>query len=244
MSVVFTDNFTVGSNTNIDAYPAAGADYAYNAGSGANLTVNAANDRVQNGALNVFYAARIIDASVPTGDQEMKALCGHLSDASLGNGYVCARMATGGTLTNYYWLHLDTGNVNEVRVLRDDNGSSVLVDSFNDGIAAAAGSNTHRLKVTGAGATVTLEVQLGNPGTTHSGITDSTANRKTAGPPGLGAYNENAAGDGWVDDVSVDDLVSTTPINVSIGENNSGNWGDANPVLRGLLPQLSDNVNV
>ena len=67
MAQVFgPDLFTVGADTNIDAYPAGDPDYAYitGRGSGSNLTANAANDRVQTPTTNTNVSARIIDAAL------------------------------------------------------------------------------------------------------------------------------------------------------------------------------------
>ena len=66
MATLFgTDAFTVGANANLDAYPAT-PDYAYNLGSGSQLQVNAANDRVQQTAGAVDLIARVINPAVNT----------------------------------------------------------------------------------------------------------------------------------------------------------------------------------
>ena len=73
MAQVFgPDTFTVGADTNIDAYPAASPnnDYSYNLGSGANLVANAVNDRVQWDGGAGGAAARLVDGAAPSGTQE------------------------------------------------------------------------------------------------------------------------------------------------------------------------------
>jgi hypothetical protein len=201
VSVVFTDNFTVAADTNIDAYPSGSPDYAYNNGSGTNFTVNAANDRVQDLSTTTTVAARIIDAAVPTGDQEITADC--FSNTTDNSGGVAARMATAGT-QNYYSTYLEQNQANECRLHRLDTGTEVLLDSVDAGFSGGS-ARSHRLKVTGAGATVTVEWQIGTMAARSVG--DTAANRKTSGPPGIIGYN-GSPNVIWVDNVSVDNLIT------------------------------------
>lgn len=202
MSVVFTDAFTVGANTNIDAYPSGSPDYAYNQGSGADLTVNATNDRVQTTTVSPTYlSARIIDPAVPTGDQEITATC-NISGTDR-QGYVCARCATDGSANLYAGL-LDLTQANEVQIIRFDAGVYNVIASADRGFAGA-GTHTLRLKVTGSGATVSLEFQV--DATASVTFADTSANRKTSGPPGIAG---NSSANDWVDDVSVDNLLGIT----------------------------------
>lgn len=218
MAVVFTDSFTVAVDTNIDAYPAGSPDYAYINGSGANITVNAANDRAQlpnNGGST--YCARIIDAAVPTGDQEITGTC--YSNTSGNSGGVAVRCATGSN--DNYISYIDYPQTNEVRLLRIDAGSEVLVASADRGTSGNS-AHTHRLKATGTGATVSLELQI--DATAVLTYADTAANRKTSGTPGLCGYN--AVGDTiYVDNLSVDDLIA----------GGGGSLVYASPALRHLL---------
>ena len=199
MAVVFTDAYTVGANIDIASYPSGAPDYAYNAGS--TLTVNAANDRVQNTSSTEESAARITDGSVPTGDQEISATCQSESGTDE-TGAVVARCATGGTF-DCYICYLDMALANEVNLYRVDAGTYTLLASADRGITAT-GSGAFRLRATGT-TTVALECQI--RGTTQITASDSSASRKTSGPPGVFAYNATA-NLVWVDDVSVDDLAA------------------------------------
>ena len=199
MAVVFTDNFVVGSDTNIDAYPAGSPDYAYINGAGANLTVNAANDRVQlPGSGGSTYAARIIDAAVPTGDQEITGTC--YNDTSGNSGGLAVRCATGSN--DNYISYIDYPQTNEVRLIRIDAGSEVLIASADRGTSGNA-AHTHRLRATGSGATVSLELQI--DATTTLTASDTAANRKTSGTPGVAGYN-GVGNTVYIDSLSVDDL--------------------------------------
>ena len=202
MAIVFgPDTFTVASDINIDAYPSGNPDYAYNVGSGSNLQVNAANDRVQAVLDGVFLTARCIDATAPTGDQEATATVGAgLFDCPL----LCARMASSGTLTNYYYGYINLDNANEVILCRLDDGSGVQLASAARGLLA--GTHTARIKAIGAGATVAVEFQV--DATTMLTYDDTSATRKTSGPSGFGLDYENALGVCYIDDFQIDDLAA------------------------------------
>ena len=138
-AIVFTDTFTVGADTNINVYPSAGdPDYAYNNGSGANLTVNAANDRVQSPNTASTYKARIIDASVPTGDQEVIATC--FNNTGFNSGGVAVRLNTAGT-DNGYLSYIEQGVTNEVRIIKVIDGSETVIATWDKGLS---GATSHR----------------------------------------------------------------------------------------------------
>jgi hypothetical protein len=205
LSVVFTDTFTVGSNIGIASYPSGSPDYAYTAGGtgGDTITVIAATGRAKAGTTSNVTRARIIDASVPSGDQQITADCWHGNDsgATYVSGGVCARMASGSD--NCYYTYINNLGTDETELYRVDSGSATLIASWNDGNNTNGAVYQHRLKVTGAGATVAIEVQVGN-GSVHT-HNDTHANRKTSGTPGVVVYDPN--GIVYVDNVSVDDLV-------------------------------------
>ena len=147
MAQVFgPDTFTVGADTNIDAYPAGDPDYAYNAGSGVALLVNAINDRVEEDLVASEPLARLIDAAAPTATQEV---IGDVTNQA-GNNEGCklaARCATTGNLNNCYKSFFGDVAASEVIVERFDNGTGVTLASGDRGLSGGA-SKRHRLRTT------------------------------------------------------------------------------------------------
>ena len=206
MALVFgPDTFTVGADTNIDAYPAAGADYAYNNGSGANLTVNAANDRVQapTGDATQDFVARLIDAAAPTGSQEAIG-DGIASAAGAADfGTVNNRCAAGGTYDLYMTRYVP--NTGTFVIRRTDAGVETTLITRTD--ATGIVNNRMRLRAIGSGSAVALEAQ-------HEDLrplqySDTAANRKTSGAPGLQIDNNGTGNNAALDNFSVDDLAAT-----------------------------------
>ncbi len=205
MAQVFgPDTFTVGVDTNIDAYPSGDPDYTYNESSGTTLTVNAANDRVQNAASGVRAFARIIDAAVPTGSQEI-LLDGNNSATNDECPHASTRCATTGTLTNRYALRLDVGAASELVILRQDDGTFTSLLAQDRGLTGAA-TRRYRLRTIGT-TSVAVEAQCDDVRPLIA--TDTGASRKTAGPPGVGTASTASANTIWLDNVSVDDLAAT-----------------------------------
>lgn len=187
MTVVFSDSFTnsSGSDINIDEWPSAGdPDYAYNVGSGDNISVSAANDRVDSvlgGTFPNFKTVRLIDASVPTGDQEI-VFTGRYTGPFV-ETMALVRCTTTNT-RDCYLLTLEDGVVYLIRV---DAGSNTILASGGSGIAD--GAYTYRLKATGTNP-VSLVASVGATTLTYD---DSSANRKTAGPPGFSFVSAGGA---------------------------------------------------
>lgn len=201
MAQVFgPDTFTVGVDTNIDAYPAGDPDYAYNLGAGASLTVNAANDRVQDTDAD-DRTARVIDAAAPTATQEAILDGDNAASPGEDSAWVTTRNASGGTTDLYLCLMSDPA-ASEVLLGRWDAGVFTSLLTTDRGLAGAA-TRRFRMRAIGTGARVALEAQIDN--TRPAVFTDTAANRKTSGPPGLGAGDLNL----WVDNYSVDDLAAT-----------------------------------
>lgn len=200
MTIIVNHDYTTGADANIDAYTEDGFTYIYNLGSGSNIVVSAANDRAQPAAALGDLAARLSGAGLPTGDQEIIAT---LQADSNGSTTVNARCATSGNLGNWYSIYVDIGVANESQLYRFDNGAFNLIDDAD--LFNGAGSRTARLRVTGAGATVTCEWQIN--ATTTQTFADTAATRKTSGVPGIGAYTLTAAAV-WIDNLTVDDLVA------------------------------------
>ena len=204
MAQVFgPDTFTVGADTNIDAYPAGDPDYTYATGSGSDLTVNAANDRAQSPQTLVDPAARVSDAGAPTGAQEIIADC---SDNGTGaKAGVTTRHATTGNLANYYLHEVDGADVSEVEMWRADDGSFISLAAVDRGLPASA-TRRLRFRTVLSGASISLEAQ---PDDTRPVVVgDTAATRKTSGPSGV-RISSSVANAVFIDNLSIDDLAAT-----------------------------------
>ena len=209
MSVVHgPDAFTVASDLNLDAYPSGSPEYAYNLGSGSNLTVNAANDRVQNAVANTMLAARCSKSGMPTGDQECRATLNHpVVDVGDG-GFLCVRMATDGS-SHFY---ATSNNAPSLRLMRCDGGTAladlILLVSRSSGILTT--DFALRFRAVGTGSSVHLWALPEGQGTPCAPLTytDTNANRKTSGVPGFGLY-ATVANTAYIDDFEISDLAAT-----------------------------------
>lgn len=202
MAVVFTDNFTVTSDTNLSAYPSGSADYAYMRGSGTNLTVNAANDRVQSPSTTDEYHARIIDAAVPTtGGHEITAT---IYSSTTDSGMLLLRCSA--SADTCYLSYCDVTQTNEVQIYRFVAGTPTLIASADRSLSGAA-ARTWVFRAVTNGSQVDLTLTIG--GTTALTYSDTSGSRITSGAPGIGIYN-GTANTAYVDNVSVDDLTSGT----------------------------------
>lgn len=204
MAVVFTDNFTVGADINIESYPSGSPDYALIRGTAGDMKVVAASDDVRETTFGqITHIARITDASVPTGDQEITGQC-HNGTLNNDAGGLAVRFATDNTI-NGYTCRFQDASVNELEILRWDAGTPSVVASADRGLSGAA-VRTHVLKAEGNGATVTITFTC--DGTAALVFADSSADRKTAGTPGIHVLAQTDASNGRVDTISVDDLVA------------------------------------
>ena len=199
MSVVFTDSFTVGADTNIDAYPAT-PDYAYTLGSGTNLTVNAANDRVQKVDTGTDRLARLIDAAAPTGDQEVTAT-GFAASGSDNHGGLSVRVKTDGTANGYIGYRFVDSTVSKIYRVTPGPTFTEIASQTN----SSTGAQTLVFSATGAGATVALSWKVGAVAALT--FNDTNAARHVSGVPGIYMYGDTANVP-WVDDVSVDNLAA------------------------------------
>jgi len=194
------DTFTVGTTTNIDAYPAVSPnnDYAYNNGSGGDVVAEEANDRVQIVSTTITILVRIVDPSVANGvELPVEADC--FSDTLFNSTGVAARVEPGGT-NNAYFTYFEDDAANECRLLRTDGGSEVLIDSV-DASLVGGSARLHSLVAKGTGATVTLTWNIAGMAVPRS-IGDSAANRKTTGGPGFAGFN-SVANSVWLDNLLV-----------------------------------------
>ena len=207
--IVFTDNFTVSVDTNIDAYPSGSPDYAYVTGSGTNFTVNAANDRNQIVLTNTDIIARIIDGAVPTGDQQITCDV-HNSTGADDTAALAARCASGSVdcYVAYPSAQAPNPHLNFYRVTT---GGFTQIAGQDRTFGADA---SVRFKAVGTNP-VDLEGQV--DATAVVTFSDSAADRKQSGTPGLHGF-ATAANVAWHDNVSVDDLttaVTPTPLRLA-----------------------------
>ena len=204
MTVVFTDSFTVGANIDPASYPSGNPDYSYLLGAVNNAEVDATDDRLEIVSTAVDVVLRIIDTTAPTGDQQITADC--RSEGSDDNGNVAARCAA--ATADCYVGQTIKSEANEVKIYRVTSGGFTLIADGDRGLANAAATHSYRLKATGTNP-VELEFQV--DATAAVTFSDSDASRKQSGRSGIGGYND-ATRQGWVDNVSVDDLVAAAMV--------------------------------
>jgi len=193
-TVVFTDSFTVGADVNLNAYPAT-PDYAMNLGAAADFKVIAAVDRVES-QVNTDAVARITNAAAPTGDQQITAT---LTSSPGGAAGLAARCNTSGTANCYVVEFVPSLDV--VRFYRMDNSTFNTLGS--DCSRSFIENFTGRFKVTGSGATISLEAQV--DATAVCTYSDTDANRKTSGTPGI---HNGGSDQSTFDNISVDNLAA------------------------------------
>lgn len=199
MSIVFTDSFTVAENILLTSYPSGSPDYG-DCLRGSLLSVNASTDRVQSGESGNMIA-RIIDATVPTGDQKITCNVGWTT------GYNAGYAGCRGSVNNCYIITRATSSTWEL--YRVDSGAFTLLTSYS--ITTSDNSSASiSLEATG---TTTVSLIPTIAGTVFTAYNDSSANRKTSGTPVIGMYR--SGGTQWIDNVSVDDLAAGTIVTVN-----------------------------
>jgi len=200
MTVLFTDSFTVGADTNIDAHPAGTPNWAYCRGSTSNLRILAADDRVSPNSNGATLVARCTAVSA-LADQKVTAVCDALVNPVYGGLAVRYSDTTRG-----YLAQVETSQANELRI-REDNAGITLLASADRGLT----DGTHNLEFSAVGPAdntlLTFTVDGGTPLT----FTDTTA--PATGRPGISSFRTTGspAGSGWIDDFAVDDLVTGIP---------------------------------
>jgi hypothetical protein len=197
MAIIFTDNFTVASDTPLQEYPSAATpDYALNLGT-TNTIVSAANDRVQNN-FGLITAWRIIDAAVASGmiDQEISFDGWISTDASS----PLVRMSAAGQ--NYYEGFAYGGNV---EIYRYDDGSYTLLAGESRSISVGAGNL--KFKATGQSPVHMEFVAAGTAAVTYD---DNSGSRKQSGPPGFDLYYTAP----YVDNITIDDLAAAAALTI------------------------------
>lgn len=197
MSVVFTDAYTVASDTALESYPSGSPDYS-SLLNGNSLTVNAANDRVQVEVSGTDVLYRCLDTACPTTDYKASVDVGVRTGYD--GGYVLARCA--GASSDCYALLRASSTTWEL--YRVDSGGFTLLTSY----SVSTTDNTTQaiaLKATGT-STVALTPTIA--GSDRTVFNDSNANRKQSGRWGLGVYDSAANAASWVDNASIDDLAA------------------------------------
>lgn len=202
MSVVFTDSFTAGADTDIESWPAASPnnDYDYILFAGANnLRVTAATDRCEANSGGNDQIARISDASVSSGVDYQISLDAFRTGGYSG-GYPAVRCGAADS-GNCYLVLCASSTVQEL--YRCNGGTFTLLSS---GSITAADSTLHAwtLRASGTGATVTLTWTL--DGSADQTFGDSSGSRLTTGVVGIGGYMDGTAYSVYVDNVSVDNM--------------------------------------
>lgn len=205
MAVIFgPDTFTVGADIDIDDYPSGDPDYAYSRGSGSNCQVIAADDNVQTPTTGVDVVVRVIDAAIPAnmGDQEVRATVqGRFSS---GGAFGCPAVRYSAT-TRGYISQLALNNVNEVRILEDNAGFTLLASA--DRSLAPLTPYTAEFRATGS-STTSLSLIIGG---TAAVTFDDTSAAET-GSPAFHTWRSATSGgsqnESFLDDLEVDDLDS------------------------------------
>jgi len=197
MAVIFgPDTFTVGADTNIDAYPSGNPDYAYSRGSGSTITVNAANDNAENNSASPSVA-RVIDPAVSASMvvQEGRATvlvpsAGGNSEVGIAVRYSSSTRGYAGALTRL---------INEVVIMEDDAGLTTLASADKGLVTDVAYSASFRAVGGAGGAWLTLIIN-------GQALTFSDTTAPANGAPGV--YFDGAAptDKSTLDNFEVDDL--------------------------------------
>ena len=212
----FFDRFAADTDTDLDQWPSSGApDYAYNSGSGSDLTVSSANGRVELTATSVFVSARVVDpvGAAITGDQEVSANVGVAG--SFSSGEVRVRHQPTGSSAYAGKIEISRTDGTRLRLYRVNGGSHTLL--------ASGGP----LGLTTGGHKLTLRAEGTNPVSLTLIVDDDEANAVTydhsdsgrfeTGVPGIGAWRDSGSHDIWIDDLEVYDLSSSSEESSSAG---------------------------
>lgn len=195
MAVVFSDSFTVGADTALEAYPSGSPDYAAVYG-GNNLDVIAATGRVT-GSVTSDNSYRIIDAAAPTGDQKITLTCG------VRTGYDGGHAKVRCTTNNGYLFQRASATTFELYRLASGGYSLLTTYSVSTANNSALSIS---LKAVGSGATVTITPTVS--GTDLASYADTAGTRLLNGTPGVHFYQADAGVNAanYIDNISVDDL--------------------------------------
>jgi len=226
MAVIFSDDFlNDGTDDNLDAWPNAGdPDYDMENGASGDLVVDGTNDRVEEQNANLDLVWSVINASVPSTDQQMQ-LDGRNDNAGETAG---AGVRVQNAAISLYFTYIDQATANELQLFRANAGSFTEIDDDNAGTADGE-THEHRLRSTGTNPVV-LTGWL--DGTQRLTFSDSTGDRWQTGAPGGYCYGNTAAADVFFDNVEVDDLIAAGGQLLSIGSNLTGGH---NKHLGGML---------
>ena len=201
MSVVFSDSFTnAGSDVGIVVWD--GNSYVYVIGSGTDLTVNATNDRVQCTVVDTDKVVRIKNASVPTTGNGIVSATIHCG-AVVGVddlASLCVRLKTDDT-HNFYLALLDR-RAQTGTIIRWSAGTPDDIVVLYNPARAIGASHTATFRAVTNGSQVDLTLTIS--GLTDVTYSDTAANRKLDGTPGIHFYDATA-NEAYLDDLSVDD---------------------------------------
>lgn len=200
MTIVFSDNFTVASDTPLESYNTSSAGYT-SILNGNNLIVNSATGRVfaEVDSLDIIYRLTTGLGNL-TGDYSA-AITTSCGQAGAG-GYVTVRNQANGSCYD-----LDLGsNTGQFRLWKSVAGTFTQVATFTGPSIANATEFELKLKVTGTNPVV-LEGFVN--GVSVGTFNDSAADRLQTGTPGFGVFRTSGNNAAYVTSFSVDDLFTT-----------------------------------
>lgn len=205
MGIIFgPDTFTTTGIVDIASWPSGGdPDYAYSRGSAGDIDVDGSIDTaVCANNTNVDLVARVIDPAVPQ-NMEITEVRGTVRCNN--NTDIAGVVLNYSTSTRGYILALDPSQVNEVRLLEDDAGVS-LITSVDRGLVNSTDYPiTFRAVRKGASSEILLTCIIGPAGTSSFTFRTGASSDVDSGAPGM-YFKSNASQDGRIDNLVVDDL--------------------------------------
>lgn len=190
MTIVFADAFNVAATTPLEEYPSVGSpDYVAIFG-GNSLAIDPTQDGVYPESNSADFLYRVIDASAPTGDQEV-TLIATVQGTGYTQVYVLARASGNNPLGSCY--SLQRSGPTTWQLWRMNNGvwgaenSGIPLTSFTVAAINAPATVIVKLKVTGTNPVVVTATINGVEQTPYN---DSHSNRLTTGTPGIGGWIE------------------------------------------------------
>jgi hypothetical protein len=195
-----TITFDATEDTALESYTADGAAFSYLSGSGGDLTVDAANDRVQaTGFTGLDFRARYTGTGTTTGDQDVT-----LTFRVKNSNYAGPLVRCHASQDTCYMVRVNTGLTNEVGLYKVVNGVvGTAIASWDEGVVAND-TVTVRLRVVTNGAQNDFQVQTnGGPVRTAS----DASSPLTSGYPGIYANTDEQWV--WLDTLIIDDLATS-----------------------------------
>lgn len=197
---IFSDAFTVGSDTELHAYNPFYTAIAY--ASSTTATVRSAQGNIFPVAESLDCYYRCAPTGFPSGDQNVSADIVAVDSGGSGSCYLFARVSDATSAAKMYALEVNQQG-SAVRLLYID--SDTFTQLLSSTTVAPTGTHNYKLEITGAGATVTIKWYL--DGVLQDTVTDSSATRLTSGAQGVGFW----VGNGNLNTYSIDNFVIDAP---------------------------------